>query len=320
MKARMPVLLLLALSLLACDANDSPLPLVGTLERDRLELVAEDRERIVEVLVTEGERVEAGQLLMRLESALYEAQIEEARAARQRAEQRLAELVRGPREEEIREARARLAGARESLAVQEREHRRVQGLIDRKLASPSDLDRAYDSMETARARVDETTAVLDRLVSGTTREELAQAEAQLGQQDALIQRLEITTERLRIHAPRAGVIDALPYKLGERPAAGATVIVMLADMAPYARVYVPEPMRARVTPGVEALITVDGLGDSYPGHVRYVAAEATYTPYYSLTQRDRSRLAYLAEITLDGEAARQLPSGVPVEVDFPSLQ
>ena len=54
------------------------------------------------------------------------------------------------------------------------------------------------------------------------------------------------------------------------------------------------------------------------GTVRYVSAEAAFTPYYALTQKDRSRLAYLAEITLDDAVA--LPAGLPVQVFVPVSQ
>ncbi len=42
-------------------------------------------------------------------------------------------------------------------------------------------------------------------------------------------------------------------------------------------------------------------------------------PAVGTLERDRSRLSYLAEIELSGPAARDLPSGLPVEVDFPDL-
>ena len=293
------LMLLLTLSVVACETDNSPLPLVGTLERDRLEVVAEASERIIEVLVTEGDHVEAGQVLMRLEPELYQAQIEEARALRERAEQRLAELIRGPREEDIREAQARLSGAQENRTVQRREFIRVGDLVEKVLASPSDLDQAYNNLEAAKARVDEYIAVLDRLQDGTTREELAQARAGLRREEAALHRLELTAARLQIRAPRSGIIDAVPYRLGERPSAGTTVIVMLADMAPFARVYIPEPLRARIRPGLEATIIIDGIGNTLAGRVRYVAKDATFTPYYSLTQRDRSRLAFFVRSHAD---------------------
>ncbi|MEE8278600.1 MAG: HlyD family efflux transporter periplasmic adaptor subunit [Thermoanaerobaculia bacterium] len=311
---------LVLVGLAGCDQQDSPLPLVGTLERDRLELVAEAQERIVEVMVTEGERVQKDQPLVRLEASVYEAQLEEARAARQRAEQRHAELVRGPRRERIQEARARLDGAADKLETERREYERIQKLVDDEVLTASDLDRAFAARQVALANHDRAAADLAELLDGTTPEELGQSQAALAETEAAVRRLELIADRLLIQAPRDGIIDALPYKLGERPPAGASVVVMLADTAPYVRLYVPEPLRARVSAGLEAQVTIDGVDRIYPGTVRYVASEASFTPYYSLTQRDRSRFSYVAEITLTAEEARDLPTGLAVEVDFPSLR
>ena len=113
------------------------------------------------------------------------------------------------------------------------------------------------------------------------------------------------------------MIEALPYKLGEQPAAGGPVVVMLADGTPYARVYVPEPLRSRFMAGSKVRATVDGEAQAFNGTVRYVSAEASFTPYYALTQKDRSRLSYLAEVTLDDARASRLPAGVPVQVHMP---
>ena len=142
----------------------------------------------------------------------------------------------------------------------------------------------------------------------------------MAEAEAGFSRIQLLADRLVIYAPRVGTIDALPYKLGERPPPGATVIVMLADGAPYARVYVPEPLRAGVSAGLQAEVFVDGVEGSFVGRVRYVSSDASFTPYFALTQRDRSRLSYVAEVTLTETRARDLPTGVPVEVDFPSLR
>jgi HlyD family secretion protein len=106
----------------------------------------------------------------------------------------------------------------------------------------------------------------------------------------------------------------LPYELGERPPRGAPVVVLLADDAPYARVYLPEPLRTQITVGSAVEVHVDGAGRAYAGRVRFVSAQAAFTPYYALTQKDRSRLSYLTEVTLTEPAAQALPSGTPVEV------
>lgn len=309
----------LPLALAACANDESPLPLVGTLERDRIEINAEAWEFLIEIHVTEGQQVEEGQLLMRQDVTRAQAQLDQARAAHDRAERRLDELVRGPRSEAIAEQRARLGGAESRLTTDERELRRVADLVERKLLSPSALDQARAQRDVSRAERDEARAALSELLEGTTVEELDQARAALAEAAAVVTERQVTLDRLTIRAPRAGSIDVLPYERGDRPEAGAVVAVLLSDDAPYARVYVPEPVRARVGPGLAATIRVDGVDDSYAGRVRTVASDPAFTPYFALTERDRSRLAFLAEVELTDEEARELPVGLPVTVDFPSL-
>jgi HlyD family secretion protein len=119
-----------------------------------------------------------------------------------------------------------------------------------------------------------------------------------------------------VTAPVAGRLDALPFELGERPRAGDAVAVMLTDGAPYARVYVPEPLLVAARPGAAAAVKADGDARTWRGRVRRLSSEASFTPHYALTERDRSRLSYLAEIELEDAAARELPTGVPVEARF----
>jgi HlyD family secretion protein len=82
-------------------------------------------------------------------------------------------------------------------------------------------------------------------------------------------------------------------------------------------VYIPEPLRTQFQPGTRTRVRVDGRDGDLTGVVRFVSAEAAFTPYYALTQEDRSRLSYLALIDLDTQAAANVPTGMPVQVTLP---
>jgi HlyD family secretion protein len=304
------------LALVGCS-REPPLQVLGTVERDRLELIAESNERIVEIPVREGDHVAAGALLVRQEAGVAEPRLEQARAAEAEAQRRLQDLEQGPRQREIDEARAALAGAESALRTDQQELERVQSLVQRQLVSASTLDQARARRDGSRSARDQARARLELLQQGSRPQQVEAARAAL--QRAVAQRVEVetVTGRYAVSAPRAGRIEALPYELGERPAPGKPVAILLADGAPYARVYVPEPLRTRFVPGAQVEVAVDGEPDRFRGKVRYVAAEAAFTPYYSLTQKDRSRLAYLAEITLDDARAANLPAGMPVQVSVP---
>lgn len=120
-------------------------------------------------------------------------------------------------------------------------------------------------------------------------------------------------ERLRLTAPRPGRVDALPYEVGERPPRGAAVALLLADGAPYARVHLPTELRARARIGDAATVRVEGFSETFSGRFRSISNEAAFTPYYALTEEDRGRLAYLAEVELTDPAADP-PTGLPVAV------
>jgi len=312
---RSPVIPAFLAALLAACSNDGlPRQMHGTLERDRLELVAESHERIVEIAVTEGDRVEPGALLLRQEAGAMQPRLDQARAAVVEAERHLADLAEGPRQREIEEARASLAGAESALRTARNEFERVNALVASKLLSASERDQARSQRDTAKSARDQADARLALLLEGTRPEQVRQAEAAVQRARAALAELETSAAQYSVHAPRAGLVEALPYKLGERPPAGAPLVVMLADGVPYARIHVPEPLRAQVTAGRRVYVTVDGVAGQLEGTVRYVSAAAAYTPYYALTQKDRGRLSYAAEVALDDRRAAPLPVGVPVQV------
>jgi HlyD family secretion protein len=184
------------------------------------------------------------------------------------------------------------------------------------VASEEQLDQRRAIFDEALAARDAVRATLDALLDGTTEEELAQAEAALAEADALLADARVRLSRLEVLAPSAGWVDALPYELGERPPAGGVVAVLLADKAPYGRVYVPAAIRVHVKPGTPAQVWVDGIEEPLRGRVRTVATDASFTPYFALTERDRGRLVYVAKVDLLGPEARGLPTGIPVEVEF----
>lgn len=312
-------MLLAAFLPIACSGPTHPAGVVGTLEWDRIDLVAETNEPIVDITVREGDTVQPGEVILRQETVRYRAQLDEAEAARAQAAARLAELARGPRPERIAESRARLAGTEGVLTARTNDVTRIEALVARQLVSAQELDRARADRDAALASRDAARAELAELLAGTTAEELKQAQEAEDRAEATLRAMRITLERLTLRAPRAARVDALPYKVGERPPAGAVVVVLMAGEAPYARVYIPEPLRVHIAPGRSAEVHVDGAAQPFAGKVRNVSRDPTFTPYFALTERDRSRLSYVAEVVLTGPETSDLPAGVPVEVVFPDL-
>ncbi|AJD49856.1 hemolysin D [Isoalcanivorax pacificus W11-5] len=308
-------LLLTALLVALSACGEAPPQALGTLEYDRITLPSPAAERIVDIRVREGEQVSAGAVLMTLERTRTEAQWRAAEADVARGREALLEMQHGARREQIDQARASLAAARAGEADARAYLARIEPLLPRKLVSATELDRARAAADRARAQTRAAEAALAELENGVRREQLAQGEAVLRAAEAQAAAQKNLLEKLTLTAPRDGRIDSLPYRLGDQAPVGAPLVVMLVGDAPYARLYVPEPLRADVQVGDRVRIHVEGRDSEYPGTVRMIRSEPVFTPYYALTGEDAARLSYLAEIQLD-KTAQALPAGLPVRGEF----
>src|SRR4051812_36505052 len=232
---------LLPLTLAAC--HHGPEPLLGTLEWDRIAVPAEVSEPITQILVKEGDHVDAGQLILALDARRTQAQVDAATADVQRLTAALDELRHGARLETVDASRAAVARAETTTANARVTRDRAAEMRRKGLNSQADLDAAETALRQAAADATAARANLAALLHGTRAEDLAQGEASLAQAQASLAQLQVTLQHLEVHAPRAGRIDALPFKLNDRPPLGASVASFLVGDAPYARVFVPETQR-----------------------------------------------------------------------------
>lgn len=303
----------LAVFLVGCE--EEPPMAVGQLESDRIELIAETNEPITAIMALEGELVSPGSILVRQDTSRIQLRIAEAGANVTRLEAVLAEQIAGPRVETIAATEASLQEAKIERDFRERDLQRQVGLRESNLTSIESVDNAERLLATAEARIEFVAAQLAELNAGTRSEQIAQTHGSLLQVKSQIESMRFDQARHDITAPVAGVLDSLPYELGERPRVGDVVAVLLGGEQPFARIYIPEPQRAGISVGSKLDIHIDGIANPLSGTVRRIAADPAFTPYFALTERDRSRLSYVAEVTFPTQAAR-LPEGLPVQVYF----
>jgi HlyD family secretion protein len=313
MQTRVFVPLCLGLLLAACE--EQPLVAVGQLESDRVEIITESNEPITGIVAVEGDSLQRGETILRQDAARLQLRIDEAQASIKRTEAQLQEQLNGPREETITATRASLQEAIVEREFRTRDLQRLAGLGERNLTSAESIDNAQRQLDAARARVERVTAQLAELEAGTRQEQIDQTQAALEQAKVQLQSLQFDRDRLTTVAPVAGLLDSLPFETGERPRSGDIVAVMLTGEQAYARIYIPEPLRVGLNVGSELQVHIDGIEAPMTGRIRRIAMEPVFTPYFALTERDRSRLAYLAEVTLPGTNPR-LPEGLPVQVYF----
>lgn len=301
------------LQLAACS-QESP-SVLGTVERDRLTLTAPVGELITQVNVVEGQQVKAGEVLLTLDSTSANARLALRQAELEQAKAKLSEAVTGARLEDIERAKAVLDGANASVKEAQRAFERTNRLYATKVLSQADLDTARAARDTSLAKQAEAEQSLRLLENGTRSEQLEQAKAAVAAASASVAIEQKALADLSLVAARDAVVDTLPWRVGDRIAAGTQLIGLLASEDPYVRVYLPATWLDRVKAGDKVNIRVDGREMPIAGTVRNIRSQPAYTPFYALNERDRARLMYLTDITISA-AGQDLPTGMALAVEL----
>ncbi|RLV59086.1 biotin/lipoyl-binding protein [Parashewanella curva] len=312
----------LIVSLLAiwiCACQPAPDQALGTIERDRVTLTATASEIIRQLPKHEGQKVKVGDVLVQLDTKNQQALLAEAKAQQAKANAALLRLTNGERPEDIAAASAQVQQAKAKDIQAEKAFIRIRDLFAQRLVSQSNLDKARADRDTARANLHSATEAFLKLTAGARVEDVEQAKAELAAAQAQAALQQQRLKELTITATRNGILDNLPYNLGERPPLAGIVAIIQANSVPYARVYVPASHRIKMVIGAQVPVHVDGVKGSFAGKVRRIATEPSFSPYYALTESERSHLMYLAEITLPF-ISESLPSGVPAQADLSHIQ
>ena len=162
--------------------------------------------RIQKLNVVEGSRVQRGDVLAELESTEYEADFLRAKAARELAEQRLAELENGFRPQEKKQAEAELAEAESQLPQLEAEWSRNKQLRERGTVSVLDYERSESAYRAMARRADRLRFALELIREGPRSERIAAARAEVRQCQADEQKATWKLDNCTLRAPISGTI------------------------------------------------------------------------------------------------------------------
>ena len=327
------VLLVLALWLTTGCAEEIPgneVRASGHVEATDVRLAPEVGGRIVMLTVKEGDRVEAGAMILRLDGREVELAIERARAEQRQAEAQLKLLQAGARREDIAQAQAQgqaarseLSAARTELSAAEADLQRFESLLQSNAGSRKQRDDAATRRDVARERVhaaesraraaDQSTA---RLNAGARPEEIEAARARVAAAAAQVASAEELLDDTSLRAPIGGVVTDKLVEVGEVVAPRTPVVVITDLTNAWADVFVPEPAVPRLRLGQVATVFTDAGGSGLAGTVSYISPKAEFTPRNVQTAEERSKLVYRVRIAVDNRDGI-LKQGMPVEAVLP---
>ena len=286
---------------------------LGTIERDRITITATSAEIIVSLNKKEGDSVKRGEILLELDKTKQNLIVEQAKAKEANAYAKLQKLLNGERKEDLESAKAIVDRAKATYQENKITHLRIEKLVEQKLSPISEKDKSIAAKREAEANLKTAKEKLSKLISGARTEDIDSAIAEWEYEKATVKLEEERLKDLTIVATRDSILDNYPYNLGERVKKDSIVAVLLASDTAYARVYVPQRSRLNFLKGQEKVVYIDGIEKPFNAVVGWVASEPAFTPHYALTEKERSRLVYLAKVILKNEVSN-IPSGIPAQV------
>lgn len=294
------------------------LALQGNVDIRQVELAFNGSGRVAAVLVREGERVEPGQVVARLDTERLRLALTQAEAQVAAQRQLVARHLAGSRPEEIRQAQAQRDAAQATLADVEQLYRRQEELLARNFISHQQLDTTRFALDKARAQWQASEQSLRLVQLGPRKEDTAAVRANLTAMEAAAAVLQHDLSEGELRAPSAGIIQNRILEVGDMATPAKPVLTLALTEPIWVRTWLAENQLDRVPLGAKAEV----FTDSQPDHplkawVGYVSPSAEFTPKAVETTETRSSLVYQARVFLCPSATQTLRLGMPATVRIP---
>jgi HlyD family secretion protein len=276
------------------------LALYGNVDLRQVELAFNNNERMAAVLVQEGDRVRAGQVLARLDESRLAPQVAQADAQRAAQAAVVERLHNGSRPEEIAQGKANVEAAEADVGNARAHYDRLRSAAATSgggAVSQQELDDAKAVLDTAAARLQVNRRALDLLVIGPRAEDIAQAEAQLRANEAQLAFLRRQLADAILVAPLDAVVRSRLLEPGDMASPLRSVFTLAIIDPKWVRAYVSEPDLGKVHPGMPAYVTADSFpGRRFEGWLGFVSSVAEFTPKPVQTDELRTKLVYEVRI------------------------
>jgi HlyD family secretion protein len=272
--------------------------------------------RLVELLVDQGDRVRAGQVVARMEDRDLQARLAQAEATLAQAKARYLKALNGSRPEEIAQAQGRVDAALAAAQLARERRARNLSLYQQGAISRDSYDAVLADERKAQADLKVAQESLAQTRRGNRSEDIADAEAAVDQAEAQVQQIQVEINDTIIRAPFSGIITQKYASVGAfvtpttsasatSSATSTSIVAIASDLEVVARV--PETSVSQIRPGQAVEIQADAYpGKRFKGTVRLVAPEAVV---------DQNVTSFQVWVALQ-TGQRELKSGMNVSLVF----
>ena len=300
--------------------SDNILTLYGNVDIRQVSLAFEQSGRIEKLLVQEGDKVKAGELLATLNTNALQIQAKQAQAQLKAQQEAIVKQEVGARPEEITQARAQLASAQAELDKTNKNLQRLQILIsstDGRAISQQELDYAKSNQHSAEAAVRERQANLELIIKGARKEDREATKAQYEATKANLDLINYNLTQAELRAPVNAVVRARLQEVGDMTSAQKAVYTLALTNPKWIRVYVNEQDLSVIKMGENTQVIRDSNPDQpIKGTIGYISSVAEFTPKTVQTEEIRTTLVYEVRVYVN-DPNDELKMGQPVTVKVP---
>jgi len=274
--------------------------------------------RVTGVLVSAGDWVEADAVLVKLDDARQRQEVALATANLEFAEAELERLQNGARADEREEAHALYRSAQARLEQATRTWARIEQLRDQNAVSQQEADDQQASVDSLRGELEAAAARVRQIEAPARADEMRAAVARVASAQASLALANINLTTTELKAPRAGRVLDVNVRIGELtgPDAAKPLVVLSDTSKVRVRAFVEELDAPRITLGMQATVTADGLpGQSFKGHVISISPRMDTKSIHS----DRPFELYdtkVREVLVELDTKELLIIGLRVDVTF----
>jgi HlyD family secretion protein len=263
----------------------------GRIEATQVDVSSKYAGRLAEVTVEEGSSVTKGQVIARISSPEYEAQLRAAQASVQQAKDALAA------------AESEIVSRKSALEFAKSDFERGQELMKTGFITKQVFEQRKRNYDSAVAAVASLTSQRD------------QAQSKIKNSEAEVERIESIISDLTLVSPRLGRVQYQLARAGEVVSAGAPIVTILDLTDVYMTLFLPAADAGRLTVGDEARIVLDPVPDFViPAKVSFVAADAQFTPKTVETKDERAKLMFRIKLKVDPDVLQQFYTRVKTGV------
>ncbi|QKC95251.1 HlyD family efflux transporter periplasmic adaptor subunit [Mesorhizobium sp. NZP2298] len=263
----------------------------GRIEAEEVLVSAKLAGRVTEVLVDEGQTVDAGAVVARMDTADLQAQLAGAQAEVRRSEKAATE------------AEALIAQRDSELVLAQQEYDRASTLNARGYGTRQDLDLRRSQLTATQAAGAAAAAGLEEAHAAT---DAARAE---------VARIQSSLSDAVLIAPRRGRVEYKLVQSGEVVAAGAPIVTLLDLSDVYMTVFLPAQAAGRLAIGDDARIILDPAPEYVvPATVSFVASDAQFTPKTVETSDEREKLMFRVKLQIASSLLKQYEAQVKIGV------